>query len=74
MSRVLELLDTPRPEHDAVIERLRELACRPRMPDPRVAPFDPSPATRRKLGDLAKGLLLLAAIIGMWVLAAMVGA
>lgn len=36
--------------------------------------FDPAPSTRRKLGDLAKGLLLLAGIIGLWVLAAMVGA
>lgn len=40
MSRVLDLIETPRSDQEVVIERLRELACRPRMPDPRQAPFD----------------------------------
>lgn len=74
MSRVLDLLDEPITPRDAVIARLRELAARPPMPDPRQTPFYVPHVGRREMGDLTKGLIILAAIIGMWVLAAKAGA
>lgn len=74
MTRVLDILDTPRHPREVIAERLRDLAARPAMPDPRQTPTTEYVITRRELGDLTKGLLLLAGIIGLWVLAAMVGA
>lgn len=60
----LDILDRPPPsEQEAVCERYRALAVRPALPDPRNVPYRPA---RRDLGDLTKGLILLAAIIGMW--------
>lgn len=60
----LDILDRP-PAHEqeAVCERYRDLATRPALPDPRNVPYRPA---RRRLGDLTKGLIFFAAIIGMW--------
>lgn len=61
----LDILDRPPPlEQEAVCERYRELAVRPALPDPRIVPFR---VPRRALGDLTKGMIVLAVIIGMWV-------
>lgn len=74
MSRVLDLLDTPRSEHDAVIERLRELACRPRMPDPRTVPFT-VPTVSKARWHTITSLIATASFVGLiWWVAALVGA
>lgn len=60
----LDILDRPPPsEQETVCERYRTLAVGPVLPDPRTVPYRPA---RRALGDLTKGLILFAAIIGMW--------
>jgi len=74
MTRVLDILETPRHPHEVITERLRELACREPMPDPRAVPFNVPTVSKARWHTVGSLVVALGFIGLIWWAAALVGA
>lgn len=69
MARIYDLLEEPELPRDAVIRRLRELAVREPMPDPRSVPFAPRRMPVNLIRTLAQFIacaLFVSAFAALW--------
>lgn len=66
MTRVLDILETPRHPHEVITERLLELACREPMPDPRAVPFNVPTVSKARWHTILSGVVLVTFLGLIW--------
>lgn len=66
MARVYDLIEEPPMPRDAVVARLRELAARPALPDPRTVPFTVPTITKARWHTILSGVVLVAFLGLIW--------